>query len=62
MWPEVIPMWNIKADTIAQELAHLFSLVVLPKQIVTDQRTTFMSKVLKVMWHLVGIQSLRTSV
>lgn len=46
----------------SQELATLFSRVGFPKQIMTDQGTVFMGKMLKALAQLVGLQTLHTTV
>lgn len=61
-YPEAIPLQNTQAETIARELAQFFTRVGIPKQVVPDQGTSFMSKVLQAMWHLLGVLPLRTSV
>lgn len=53
---------NVRADTVAWELAILFTQLGLPKQVVSDQGTAFMSETLKAMWRLARVQPLRTSV
>lgn len=58
-YPEAIPIRNMKTGTIAQELSHLFTRVGIPKQVVTDQGTSFMSKVLQAVWRFLRIQPLR---
>lgn len=60
-YPEVVPMTNKWVDTVSRELAVLFTWVGLPMQVVTGQRTAFMSKNLKATWQLAGVQPLRTS-
>lgn len=55
-YPEAAPLWNIRTDTVARELAQLSTQVVFPKQVVTDQGATFMSETLKAMWRLVGVE------
>lgn len=43
-------------ETVAQELAVLFSQVGFPKQVVTDQGANFMSEALQHMWRYLGVQ------
>lgn len=48
-YPQAMPLQNMRADTVAQELAGLFTWVGFPKQVVTEQRMAFMSETLKSM-------------
>ncbi|XP_068121096.1 uncharacterized protein [Hyperolius riggenbachi] len=61
-YPEAIPLRNTSAKTIARELFHMFARTGIPKEILTDQGTPFMSRVMKDLCKLLGIQQLRTSV
>ena len=47
---------------IARELFHLFSLLGIPREILTDQGTVFMSRVMKDVCNLLRIKQVRTSV
>lgn len=49
-------------QTIAWELAHVFTRVDIPKQVITDQGTSFMTKVLQAVWHFLRLQPLQTSI
>uniref|UniRef100_A0A803JMY6 Gypsy retrotransposon integrase-like protein 1 n=1 Tax=Xenopus tropicalis TaxID=8364 RepID=A0A803JMY6_XENTR len=62
LYPEAVPLRNTSSKCIAKELVHLFSRVGIPKEILTDQGTPFMSKVTKELCRLLGIKHLRTSV
>lgn len=59
--PEAIPLRNIWADTIAQELTHVFTREGIPKQVVTNQGTS-LTDVLQAVWQLLVVQPLQTSV
>lgn len=61
-YPEAIPLYKIRTETVAKERALLFSRAGFPKQAVTGPDTTFMSETMKAMWHLVGVQPMRKSV
>nr|XP_015210947.1 PREDICTED: uncharacterized protein LOC107078390 [Lepisosteus oculatus] len=61
-YPEAIPLRAATAKNIARELVQLFALVGIPKEILTDQGTPFMSKVMRDLCKLLGIQQIRTSV
>lgn len=59
---EAIPLRNMRTETIARELAQVFTRVGIPKQMVTDQGSSFMSEVLQAEWKFLGLQPFRTSV
>ncbi|KAK5901327.1 hypothetical protein CgunFtcFv8_026212 [Champsocephalus gunnari] len=61
-YPEAIPLRNMTTRVIARELIHLFSRVGIPKEILTDQGTPFMSKIMKDLCRLFKVKQLRTSV
>lgn len=61
-YPEAIPLRNSSTKTIAIELLLMFSRMGIHKEILTDQRTPFMSKVTKELCKLLGIRQLQTSV
>lgn len=60
-YPEAIPLRMAAGKGIARELFHLFSRVGIPREILTDQGTAFMSLVMKVC-NLLRIKQVRTSV
>uniref|UniRef100_A0A674IBQ6 Gypsy retrotransposon integrase-like protein 1 n=1 Tax=Terrapene triunguis TaxID=2587831 RepID=A0A674IBQ6_9SAUR len=61
-FPEAIPLRNITAHTIADELVKVFARVGLPREILTDQGTNFTSRLLRQVCELLGVKQLRTSV
>ena len=61
-YPEAIPLRNTSAKVIAKELVQVFSRVGIPKEILTDPGTPFMSRVTKELCRLYKISHLRTSV
>uniref|UniRef100_A0A803JIM9 Gypsy retrotransposon integrase-like protein 1 n=1 Tax=Xenopus tropicalis TaxID=8364 RepID=A0A803JIM9_XENTR len=61
-YPEAIPLRNTTAKSIAKELMFMFSRVGIPREILTDQGTPFMSRVTKELCKLLQIKHLRTSV
>ncbi|XP_075939166.1 uncharacterized protein LOC142940136 [Anarhichas minor] len=61
-YPEAIPLRNMTTKRIARELIYLFSRVGIPKEMLTDQGTPFMSKVMKDLCRLFKVKQLRTSV
>ncbi len=60
-YPEVFPLKSVKAKYVATCLVQFFSRVGLPAEILTDQGTNFMSNLLKHVYQLLGIKSLRTT-
>ncbi|XP_040292346.1 zinc finger protein 420-like [Bufo bufo] len=61
-YPEAIPLRHTSAKLIAKELMGMFSQVGIPKEILTDQGTPFMSKVMKELCRLLNVKHLHTSV
>ena len=61
-YPEAVPLRHTSAKLIAKELMEMFSRVGLPKEVLTDQGTPFMSKVMRELCKLLHIKQLRTSV
>lgn len=61
-YPKTIPLWKTRARIIAKELLKVFSQVGFPKEILTDQGTSFMGTVLKALWQLLKVHPLKTSV
>ena len=61
-YPEAVPLRSISANSVAQALFQLISRVGIPKEILTDQGTSFMSRTMKQLYGLLGIESIRTSV
>ncbi len=61
-YPEAVPLRSISAKSVAEALFRLISRVGIPKEILTDQGTAFMSRTLKELYELLGIKSIRTSV
>ena len=60
-YPEAVPLRSIEAKRIAEELVKIFSWVGLPKEVLTDQGSNFISKLLKEIYRLLHIKTLRTS-
>ncbi|XP_064195362.1 uncharacterized protein LOC135256967 [Anguilla rostrata] len=61
-YPEAIPLRTMATKGIARELVMLFSRVGIPDEILTDQGTPFMSRIMKDLCKLMKITQLRTSV
>lgn len=60
-YPEVFPLKAVKARNVEFGLVQFFSRVGFPQDILTDQGTNFMSKLLKDVYQLLGIKGLRTT-
>ncbi len=60
-FPEVFPLKNIKAKAVASCLIQFFSRVGIPKEILTDRGTNFMSQFLQQVYQLLGIKGLKTT-
>ncbi|XP_056627068.1 retrovirus-related Pol polyprotein from transposon 412 isoform X1 [Triplophysa dalaica] len=61
-YPEAVALRNISAKSVADALFSLISRVGIPKEILTDQGTAFMSRTLRELYGLLGIKTVRTSV
>ncbi|XP_067303559.1 uncharacterized protein [Pseudorasbora parva] len=61
-YPEAIPLRKATTKAIAQELFLLCSRVGIPAQILTDQGTPFMSRMMADLCRLLKVQQLRTTV
>ena len=57
-YPKAIPLCSIDAGAVVE---HLFSRVGIPKEILSDQGTNFMSQLLKELYSLLNISQIRTS-
>lgn len=60
-YPEAIPLKNVEAETIAEELGKFFSRMGVPKEILTDQGSNFTSQLLKEVYRMLKITPIRTS-
>ena len=61
-YPEAIPLRNISAKSVAQALFHVISRVGIPKEILTDQGTNFMSHTIRELYALFKVKAIHTSV
>ncbi len=61
-YPEAVALRNISAKSVAEALFSMISRVGIPKEILTDQGTAFMSRTIRELYGLLGIKSVRTSV
>lgn len=60
-YPEAFPLRRITAQAVSQALLQLFSRMGIPKEIITDQGTAFLSQTLKQVYHLLGIKGIKTT-
>ena len=60
-YPEAVPLKNIDAEHVAEELVKVFSRVGIPSEILTDQGTNFMSTLLSEVYRLLSVKAIRTS-
>ena len=60
--PEALPLRAATAKAVAKELMLLFSRVGIAREVLTDQGTCFMSRVMKELLSLLQVKQLRTSV
>ncbi len=58
-YPEAVPLRSISAKSVAEALFRIISRVGIPKEILTDQGTAFMSRTLTELYGLLGIKSIR---
>lgn len=61
-YPKAIPLRKATAKAISKELFMLFSHVCIPSEILTDQGTPFLSRLMTDICHLLKMKQLRTSV
>ncbi len=61
-YPEAVALRNISAKSVTEALFSMISRVGIPKEILTDQGTAFMSRTIRKLYELLGIKSVRTSV
>ena len=60
-YPEAVPLRNIDAETIAEELVKIFARVGIPQEIRTDQGSNFQSQLLQELYRLLQVSAIRTS-
>jgi len=61
-YPESVPLSNISAKIVSQAPVQVISRVGIPKEILSDQGTQFMSRTLRELYGFLGIKSIGTSV
>ncbi|XP_047219374.1 uncharacterized protein LOC124867136 [Girardinichthys multiradiatus] len=60
-YPEAFPLKCVKARNVANCLIQLFSRVGIPKEVLTDCGTNFMSKYLQQVYKLLGVKGIKTT-
>ena len=60
-YPEAIPLRMVDAEQVAETLMDFLSSVGIPVEIITDHGSNFMSKLLKEIYHLMGVKPICTS-
>lgn len=60
-YPEAIPLKTIDAETVANALINIFSRTGIPREILSDQGSNFMSALMKHLCSLLQIKKLNTS-
>ena len=60
-YPEAVPMRNIDAESVAEELMVMYSRLGFPKETLTDQGSNFVSGVMKEVSRLLSIRRLTTT-
>ena len=51
-YPEVVPLRSVDAEHVAEEIIKIFARVGVPEEILTDQGSNFMSKLLSELYRL----------
>jgi hypothetical protein len=60
-YPEAVPLRNIDAEHVVEELVKVFARVGIPSEVLTDQGTNFMLKLLSEVYRLLSVKVIRTS-
>jgi len=60
-YPEAVPLKNIHAETVAEALLNMFTRVGVPREILSDQGSQFLSAVMKEMCILLSLKQLVTT-
>ena len=59
-YPETVPLKNIETETVAEALLDMYSRLGIPKEILSDLGTQFMSKCMEEVSRLLSIKRLTT--
>ena len=60
-YPEAVPLKDIQAETVTEALVNMFTRVGVPKEILSDQGSQFLSAVMKEMCRLLSLKQLVTT-
>ena len=60
-YPEAIPLKTINAETVANTLVEMFSRTGIPREILSDQGSNFMSDLVKNLCTMLGIKKIKTT-
>ena len=60
-YPEAIPLKSIDAEHIAEKMIEVFARVGVPREILTDQGSNFVSQLLAELYRLLQVKPIRTS-
>lgn len=60
-YPEAFPLRSIKARQVANCVIQLFSRVGIPKEVLTDCGTNFLSKLLQQVYKVLGVKGIKTT-
>ena len=61
-WPEAVALKSVDSETVARALVELFARVGIPKEILTDQGSNFVSRLMTEFYRLTGVTPIKTSV
>ena len=61
-YPEAVLLKNIDGEHVAEELVKVFARVGIPGEILMDQGTNFMSKLLAEVYRLLSVKAIRMSI
>ena len=60
-YPEAVPLKNIETETVAEALLDMYSRLVIPKEVLSDLGTQFVSKCMEEVSRLLSIKRLTTT-
>ena len=61
-WPEAVALKSVDSETVARTLVELFARIGIPKEILTDHGSNFVSKLMIEFYHLTGVTPIKTSI
>ncbi|XP_042236025.1 protein NYNRIN-like [Homarus americanus] len=60
-WAEAVPLKNIEAVTVAEAMLEIFCRTGIPKQVLSDRGSQFISTMMEEVFHLLLVKGIRTS-